>query len=239
MKHDAILEALFEIRFDTATIPEILFGRLADLQPWNGFVQRRLPSYDIPAALRQSDPNLRYQPVFELANPEKQRAVRIGPQVLSYHQFSPYVGWEKFKPGLEEAIGGLFAKADAPNIRRLGLRYMNSLRTDLHGIRTIEDLDVKLLVANEGVSGNVNVNFTTSPLSDTECTVRVATPGFVQGNLPANTSVYVDVDVFTKDAFRTRDQSVVKRWIESAHTTEKEQFFRLLTDQTISSLKER
>ena len=194
--------------------------------------------YEIPAPLRQSDPTLRYQPVFELAKPEIQRAIRIGPQVVSYHQVSPYVGWDKFKPELDETIDGLFAKADGPTVRRLGLRYMNALRRDVHGIPSISDLDLRLTIAGEMVSGNVNVNFTTGTPDDTECTVRIATPEFVQGNLPANTSVYVDVDVFTKEGFRTKDQSVVKEWVESAHKTEKEHFFRLLTNQSIESLKE-
>ena len=30
LKHDAIVEALLEVRFDMTTVPEVLFGRLAD-----------------------------------------------------------------------------------------------------------------------------------------------------------------------------------------------------------------
>jgi hypothetical protein len=44
LKNDAIVEAIFEIRFDTSTILEVLIGRLADLVPWNGFKQQRLPA---------------------------------------------------------------------------------------------------------------------------------------------------------------------------------------------------
>ena len=66
LKHDAIVEALVEIRFDASTIPEVLLGRLADHEPWKGFDQRRLPAYEIPAPIRQADANLRYNPWFEL-----------------------------------------------------------------------------------------------------------------------------------------------------------------------------
>lgn len=239
LKHDAIVEAVVEIRFDMATgaIPEIVFGRLAEHGPWKGFEQRPMPAYQIPAPLRQADPNLRIQPLFELAAPDKLRTIRIGSHVLSYHRLSPYVGWEKFKPELDEAIDGLFSKTVGLSIRRLGLRYMNALRTDVHGIRSISDLNLKLSMAGESVSRNVNINFTTEIDKDTDCTVRIATPEFVQGNLPPNTSVYIDVDVFTKEAFRTKDQADVKKWVEFAHKKEKEHFFVLLTDQTIDSLK--
>lgn len=238
LKHDAIVEALFEIRFEMTTIPEVFFGRLAEYAPWKGFTQAPMPAYNIPAALRQADPNLRYQPVFALVE-GAERAVRIGPQVLSYHRRMPYVGWAKFKPELEEVIAGVFEKADGLRVERLGLRYLNALRTDVHGIKSISDLNLKLEIAGERVSGNANVNFTTGDSSDTVCTVRIATTEFIQGDLPANTSVYVDVDVFTKKGFETKDEAVVKDWIEAAHTKEKEQFFRLLTDATIESLKEK
>jgi uncharacterized protein (TIGR04255 family) len=180
LKHDAIVEAILEIRFDmrTGTIPEIFFGRLAEHGPWKGFEQRPLPAYQIPAPLRQADPNLRLQPVFELAAPDKQRTIHVGPHVLSYHRLSPYVGWEKFKPELEEAIDGLFSTTEGLSIRRLGFRYMNALQTDVHSIRSILDLDLKLSIADESVSSNVNINFTTEVSNDTNCTVRIATSEF-------------------------------------------------------------
>jgi uncharacterized protein (TIGR04255 family) len=98
---------------------------------------------------------------------------------------------------------------------------------------------LKLEIAGERVCGSANVNFTTGAESDTACTVRIATTDFLQGTLPPNTSVYVDVDVFTKKEFEATEQRVVKDWVVAAHTKEKEQFFRLLTEATIESLKEK
>lgn len=239
LKDDAIVEALFEIRFEMATIPEVFFGRLAEYGPWKGFTQAPMPAYNFPPALRQADPLLRYQPVFALVDEGTGRAVRIGPQVLSYHRRMPYVGWAEFKPELDGVIAGVFEKADGLSVKRLGLRYLNALRTDVHGIRLISDLDLKLEVSGESIAGNANLNFTTDDSGDTICTVRIATTEFIHGELPKNTSVYVDVDVSTKPGFETNDQALVKNWIEAAHTKEKEQFFRLLTATTIELLKEK
>jgi len=235
LKNDAIVEAIFEIRFETATIPEILFGRLADYEPWRAFTQLRLPTYEIPAPLRQVDPNLRFQAVYELFN--EHLAVRVGPQVISYHRRVPYEGWERFQPEVRETITGLFEKADGLVIRRLGLRYLNALRSDLHSIGSISDLDLEIQVASERVLANVNLNFTVDVASDTACTVRIATPEFIQGKLPPNSSVYVDVDVFTKDGFETKERSPVESWVAVAHGKEKEEFFRLLTDRSVKALE--
>ena len=58
--------------------------------------------------------------------------------------------------------------------------------------------------------------------------------------MPPNTSVYVDVDVFTKDGFSTGSRDAVIAWMNDVFTSvEKENFFQLLTDQTINELKER
>lgn len=240
LKNDAIVEAHFEIRFSTSTLPEVLIGRIAEFSPWVGFKQESLPISQLPAALRQADPNLRYQPVFALIDESEKRAVRIGANVITYSRGMPYVGWKAFKAELEDVIEGVFKKASDLNIERLGLRYLNALRSDLHGIRSISDLDLKLEIDREPILGSVNVNVTTDGASDTACTVRIATTDILQGNLPPGTSVYVDVDVFTaKQGFETTDQNFVKQWIEKAHSREKTQFFQLLTPETIESLKEK
>jgi uncharacterized protein (TIGR04255 family) len=239
LKHDAIVEALFEMHFDTQTLPEIFFGRLADEAPWKMFEQRRMPGHEIPASLREADANLRHQPIFELADVGEHRAVRTGPHVLSYHRTAPYVGWSRFQPELNELIRAFFARADAPVVTRLGFRYINALRSDVHGIRSLLDLDLTFAIAKEPIGSSLNINFTTAVSSDTQCTVRIATTDLVQGTLPRASSVLVDVDVFTKEPFRTTDEKMVGAWIEFAHTKEKEQFFRILTNETIDTLTEK
>jgi uncharacterized protein (TIGR04255 family) len=241
LKNDAIVEALVELRFDMPTggLPEIFFVRLAQNPAWKEFEQRVLPAFQIPPVVRQSDENLRYQPYFELAAPDKSRTVRIGSQMLSYHRLAPYVGWDQFQVELKGVVDWLFSQISELTVRRMGLRYMNALRTDLHGIESVLDLNLTLTVADQRVSGNVNINFTNAVSSDTVCTVRIATPEFIQGSIPPNTSVYVDVDVFTNEGFRSTNQADVTAWINNAHTAEKQNFFRLLTDQKIRELKEK
>src|ERR1039458_8731322 len=56
LKHDAIVEALFEGLFSMSTIPEVFFGRIAEYETWKNFKQTQLPFYQIPAVMRQADP---------------------------------------------------------------------------------------------------------------------------------------------------------------------------------------
>jgi uncharacterized protein (TIGR04255 family) len=239
LTHDAIIEAVFEMRFDMASIPEVLYGRLADHPAWKKFAQRRLPAYELPAVLRLADENLRYQPVFELVDAVGNRSIRIGPQVLSYHQREPYVGGTEFQRNLREAVEQFFAKSDKLTIRRLGLRYLNALRPQLHGgIRGVSDIDMSIIVDGVQITRSMNLNYTTTVGNDVCCTVRVATPDFVQGSYPAETALVIDVDMFTRENFAASDEQTVTQWLSRAREAEKESFFSLLKLQTIEALRE-
>jgi uncharacterized protein (TIGR04255 family) len=236
LKHDAIVEALIEFRFETRTKPEFLLVRLSEIEAWKDFKESRLPAFSIPEQIREVDPNLRFQPIFELQ--KDQRSLRIGPRVISYHLRSPYQGWAIFGKEIERVAEAVFSKADSFVMKRLGLRYLNALTSDVHQIRSIGDLDVSVVVGTETVTDDINLNRTLTASNDRRCTIRIATPEFVTGSLPPNTSVLADIDIFTPDSFETTDQDVVKRWVEAAHTTEKQEFFVLLKDETITSLEE-
>jgi uncharacterized protein (TIGR04255 family) len=239
LKCDAIVEALLELRFDGKDdLPEVFIGRFVDHRNWKGWVQRTLPAYNIPAQFRSVVPNVKFAPIIELVENESKAVLRIGPSVVSFHRQAPYVGWEKFKPELERVTAALFETIKDVLVTRLGLRYMNSLRPNLHGIAALTDLDVEMTVSGDAISKAANLNFTTQLGKESACAVRIATPEFILGNLPADTSVYVDVDVFTNEGFKTADNKTVDEWVEFAHTQEKTEFFRLFKQPVLDKLRE-
>ena len=88
------------------------------------------------------------------------------------------------------------------------------------------------------MSGNLNVNFTKTLSPEIKCTVRVATPDFVEGALPSGSTVYVDIDVYTPDHYQADETDALKKWTRFAHEQEKEAFFGLLKPETIAALRE-
>lgn len=239
LKDDAVTEANFEIRFDPdpSSIPEVLYGRLADTSEWRGFTQKRLPAADIPAALRRADPNLRYQASIALTNPDGASTVRIGPQMIAYARLAPYPGWEVLGSEIDRTIDVLFAALPNVSVTRLGLRYVNALRSDVHGINGIGDLNLNIVIAKEQVTKKLNLNYLSPVSDDSTCTLRIATSEFVQGQVPDNTTVIADLDVYTNEPYKTSNKDVVKQWKELAHAKEKYNFFRLLTPETIQRLR--
>jgi uncharacterized protein (TIGR04255 family) len=238
LREDAIIEAIVELRFETPTLFEVLLGRIADHEYWRAFTQTQLAAYQIPSQLRELDPAVRYAPLFQLADQHANAVLNIGPSVLSFHQRAPYPGWRDFREAIERALESLFAAAREISVIRLGLRYLNALTFEKHAIRSLTDLNMQLLVGKAIIADNANINFKTAVENGSSCLVRVATKDFVQGALPPDTRIYVDVDVSTEEGFRANDHAKVGDWIDRAHTAEKLAFFSLFTKNQIDKLKE-
>jgi uncharacterized protein (TIGR04255 family) len=231
---DSILEALLEIRYETQVLPEIVYGRIVDNSNWEDFAQSTLPAYAFPAELRQIDPDLRYAPVLQLGSGI--RSLRIGPSVLSFHIRNPYPGWTSFRQDLHNVVITLFgACRNELNVSRMGLRYINALLPGLHGINSIADLNISLAVAGERLTSNLNLNYTSQINGDMQVTVRLSSKDLVKGDLPEDTSAFIDVDVYTGEDYATNDIQAVKDWIDLAHEHEKAQFFRVFSPDMIAN----
>ena len=150
-----------------------------------------------------------------------------------------YPGWdEKLSTEIEGVIDHVFKAVHDVTATRLGLRYINALKSDLHGIKNVADLAISVTVADEVVCDSINLNFKTNVNSDYEATCRIASVDLAQGAIPENTTVIIDIDVYTANAFSTQDAAVVKEWVTKAHQTEKENFFKLLGPDVTARLRE-
>ncbi|WP_316202831.1 MULTISPECIES: TIGR04255 family protein [unclassified Bradyrhizobium] len=241
LKHDAIIEVSFEIRFDLeegSPLSEVILGRLADAEPWRGFVQRRLPAADIPAVLRRGDPNLKYQAAIQLIGPSGREQVAIGPNSVSFTRTAPYPGWnEKFRAEVQGVTDILFRVAPRATLSRLGLRYVNTLRSIPHGIAGIESLNLRVTLDGAALSRMLNVNYTVPVDQHTSCTVRIASVDLAQGVIPEHTTCVADLDVYTIEGYTTTDAVAAKAWCEVAHAAHRRNFFKLLTKSTIENLR--
>lgn len=234
LKNDAIVEAVFEVRFQQSALAEIFLGAIAGHSAWTGYETRRLPSaVALPLELSDAIPNLRYQPVLEAVSPSETTMLRIGPRAISFHAKKPYPGWQAFRPDLHKVVESLFERAKDLQIERLGLRYINALTEADHGITSITDFDIDVAVAGEALPPSINLNFIQSLDDSSTATVRIATQGFIAANQPSGTSVVVDIDIASGPGFQTKEGSAVLQWIDFAHTKEKDEFFHLFKAQTI------
>jgi len=241
LKKDSIAEAICEVRFEcqeSASIPEILVGKLTDFEDWKSFQKIRLSVMDIPAPIRALNPDLRRQPVMELREEGGPKIVKIGANVLSLHRKAPYAGWERFRPEIYRFVEFLFGSFQDFRCTRLGIRYINIFTREDHGVESVKDLNYQVTLDGKELTSPQNINYQILKHDNHNILVRVASPEFVSGTQKDICSALVDLDVFTPDDWRGGDRDDAEKWIEDAHTYEKYEFFKLFTPKMKSLLVE-
>lgn len=231
---DAISEALLEIRFDHAVLPEVALGKLAGSDAWGPMEMARMPG-EVPEQLKAIEPNLRYAPSIELRSSDAGEVVRVGSNSISHHIVGNYIGWNAFQPKLMNTAQTLFTKVPGAKVTRLGLRYINALTPEQHHISSVYDLAIGLEVGGDRPPEKVQLAFE-DQTDDLAILVRIVSALYVDG-APAATAAIVDIDVFSLIAAEQSSVHFIEQWLERAHDAEKRAFFRLLKGETLSRLK--
>jgi uncharacterized protein (TIGR04255 family) len=214
LKNPPIVEALFDIRFTSKEVPEIVLGRLASFEAWKGFKAVRLPFADVPAALRDNDPNLTHQPLWQLESTDGKRILKVGPKVFSFHILREYPGWATFESELLPAVIYLFKNLGEFTVTRYGFRYLNAL-TKTHFVSGLADLNFEVRLAGDVLTCPVNLNYGRAHSEVHRAVVRVAPKTFVL-NPAEDLEALIDVDIFTPDEFKS-DGKDAGLWVAKAH----------------------
>jgi uncharacterized protein (TIGR04255 family) len=236
LTHDAIVEALLEIRFDHDSVSEVVVGQLTAASAWAGYRVQRLPLADMPAAIRDSEAEFRYQPILQLQRPEAGEILKIGAHVISLHTLAPYPGWPTFGARLQALVAVLFEAVDSPNINRVGLRYLNAL-TQIHGISDLWDLNINFKIDGSRPSSEFMASYRFDPRDDMRGQATIATQAFVAGAAP-DALAFIDIDVSTPNPLGQISRQDVLLWLEDAHQFEKKAFFELWPEKILSKLRE-
>jgi uncharacterized protein (TIGR04255 family) len=115
--------AIAELRFESALPADAIFGVLYPSFKTDYPSHTRLPVADFPAILRANDPNLQFQPHYQLHSGKY--VIQIGPKVFSIVRFGEYTGWSDFGPAILTTMRKFFGLGIANTITRLSIRYSN------------------------------------------------------------------------------------------------------------------
>jgi uncharacterized protein (TIGR04255 family) len=233
LRKDAIVEALFELRFASREFPEVLVGKLVSALG-DGMAIERLPMADLPPPMRKADPNFAFLPTLQLK--KENRLIRLGDQVVSWHVLPPYPGWENWIKEVSPTVDAACAILRTGFPTRLGLRYINILNKTDHHVSGIAAMNLSIEVNGRSLS-DVNLNYKVVRRGQS-VTVKIASPEFVQGP-PRGFSLVIDIDVNTEGSGGPpAGWEGVQKWIEDAHTTLKEEFFTLWKPEQLRLLVE-
>jgi uncharacterized protein (TIGR04255 family) len=114
---------------------------------------------------------------------------------------------------------------------------VNALTSGAHGVRSIEDLNLRVDVGGKPLV-DVTVSYGSDEDPSTEALVRIASKKHVVGELAADATFVVDIDIHNEQPANLKDTADVMAWLEHAHELEKRLFFELLPDRIVDPLKE-
>ncbi len=224
-----IVDALVEIRFVAKVNPNAVFGLVygALINDYPGNIQN-LPIMQLPEAVRNSDPTLRYKPLYRLVN--KDVIIQIGPDVLSVSSPLPYIGWGLLKSHVVKIINLINRAGIIDHVVRLGLRYINFFDIDMlsHVTMTFD--------MTEGYKIQ-NLQIATSVKDSTfENTIQFSNSSILNINRSdEKRGSIIDIDTF-KNYSGNLFLSNIEEEIEDAHKSEKTLFFSLLDPGFIETL---
>jgi len=224
-----IVEALVEVRFDSILPDEAVFGVI-----YNEFRKdypeiTKLPILQLPEAIRNKDPNLAFQPHYQLQ--KDSYLMQIGPKVVSFANVNDYVGWGTFSEVLFKILKRLISTEIIQNISRLGLRYINVF----DNLNVFNKSSLKIFLGNIEISQNdINLNVIL-PSGNFKSRLMIANNAKVDLKSQGRSIIgsIIDIDVFMEKSFHFKE---IEGLIENAHAEEKKLFFTLLDPQFIRSL---
>lgn len=90
-----LIDCIIEVRFDTNIVKSAVFGLIyKQIQSDYPGDVINLPISQLPEAIRMSDPNLKYKPLYRIEGDKT--VIQIGPDVINLSSKMPYIGWNEF-----------------------------------------------------------------------------------------------------------------------------------------------
>ena len=125
-QNSPIVEALCELRFKPGadsdfTVPGLLYGQIKDKYP-----RKRANTNVPPMGVNQ---------VVQLMSEDERSMVQVAPDMLVVHALNQYPGWAHLFARIKDVVGHFRAIAAPTGIQRIGLRYINHIRTQQRTIR--------------------------------------------------------------------------------------------------------
>ncbi len=235
LRKEPLIEAIWQAQFDGGqgigdVLPGILFTELRKSHP--ALQLRRLPAADVPAAIAQIDPNLRFTPKMLMEAPGGSFIWQVGDRVITLNCRRPYVGWARFKDAVEALSRIVEGSSLIARLQRHSLRYIDLLTEELANDLSV--LRVAMSVGDRTIRDRVQMRVEI-PEADYLHVVQIATAA--QVNLSGSQLTGTIVDMETFQANPTGDWSSVRAQLDELHDRSKSLFFRqILTEESIVKL---
>jgi uncharacterized protein (TIGR04255 family) len=236
LKREPLIEAIWQVQFEAANAGELLPGLLyAQLHKRYPEVEvHRLPTADIPAAITQSDPTLRFGARIRLAPRQAASLWQVGDRVVTLNCQPPHTEWESFKEAILDLIEVIEECRLIPQPQRHSLRYIDLLTED-----DLPDLSALQFTMQLGTQQVRNLPLQTRlELSENgwQHVIQIATPAHVQLPDGGKVGTIIDLETFPGEPLESWEQA--RSHLDTLHLRSRQLLFdQVLTAQAIEQLE--
>lgn len=224
-----IAETVVELRFETDTPEEAVFGTVYHALKKDFPKSSPLPMAAVPPEVRRADPNLIHQPLHRLIGDNL--TILIGPQAVTVGTVGEYPGWaaaaERFRDTfMRIANTGLIGRP-----LRFGLRYINFFSGDV-----LPNLTLSIAIDGHQINGSGTHLKTMIQAEGCQILLQIGKDLMLVGEENKTGSV-IDIDTFvTAPEAEGRLDNALSEFMETAHLAEKKLFFNLLKPEFLETL---
>lgn len=231
-----ILEATAEIRFENtlglgsgSIISGALFSALKDQFP--KFEPH--PSSQLPAALKDADPNLRYLPTHRLVG--EAEVVLVGDRVLGQSRVGGYPGWDAFKASVLKTLETAKHLEVIGAVERVSVKYVNLIESPL-GSDQLGLTEITISLGSHRL-GSESATLRTEFIRGRAVSIvqvvsqakTLATPERASGK----EGLILDIDTIINGPF-SRFWDELPTILDEAHSLAEEMFFGLVKEDTVN-----
>jgi uncharacterized protein (TIGR04255 family) len=235
LKHDIILEALFELRFEPEPPNEAVFGIIYPMaiKKFQGLKSVSLPISQLPDAVRDSDSRFRYQPLNRLH--QEGFSINIGPRVISFSVLKPYIGWSNWNPSILEILHKLSDAGVIKNVERTGLRYLNFIEGDVFPLINVEVKMINSMVKPTTTFARMEI-----PEGEYTKSLQLANNASINENERGQmkSGSMIDIDIARNKKIKNYDfKTNLETILDRSHTMAKQLFFDILKEDFLKLLE--
>ena len=228
-----IIESVFEIRFDSKLDANIVFaliyGKLKDDFP----TIEALPLSEMPASMRDTDPNLKYQPAYKLHYKDNENIVlQICAKSVGFSFTPEYCGWKEFRSFVSRYLNVIHETGVIGRVVRIGFRVINFIDGDVFDG---EKIRLKIQLGDKEIPYKETSIKTVFSEGEYHSTVSIINQAQLNNVTPVRLGSVIDVDTFSVTCERFFDNAT--NFMENIHKAEKNVFFSLLTNQYLESMQ--
>jgi uncharacterized protein (TIGR04255 family) len=231
-----LIDALFEIRFEGESAADVLPGLFYSQLDGDTKIER-LPISNIPAPIRQTDPNLANQPLVRIL--WSKYLILVGDASLTVGCQLPYPGWSQFRTEIIKIIT-VFVKARvAKSVNRYAIKYVDLLDGGAQDTLS-ENIVMSLSVGGQEI-GKLPFNLNAElDVDKYRHVLQIAVPAQVQlmsGEKRAGLVLSIDTVVQDFKLPLEGLLEVLEKELDAIHSANKEMFFSCLTSEAIQKLE--